>query len=146
MFGKSYGCKKFAISQFIKKGYQFLYLRRYQVELDKVFQKDNSGKDFFSDIRHEFPDNELTTKGHKFYVDNEIAGYAYRYTEAQDLKSSAGFENIKIIILDEYPIEKSRFRSYLPDEGMLLLGLFDSILRNRSDVRIFILGNAVERN
>ena len=27
---------------------------------------------------------------------------------------------------------------------MLLLGLFDSILRNRSDVRIFILGNATE--
>ena len=60
------------------------------------------------------------------------------------MKSSAGFENIKTIILDEYPIEKSRFRSYLPDEGMLLLGLFDSILRNRSDVRIFILGNATE--
>lgn len=72
-FGKSYGAKKFVIKQFLKKGYQFLYLRRYQVELDKVFQKDNSGKDFFSDIRSEFPDVDLTTKHHKFYVDNEIA-------------------------------------------------------------------------
>lgn len=144
VFGKSYGAKKFVVSRFLKKQEHFLYLRRYQVELDKVFQKDKSGKDFFSDIRKEFPNHELTTKGHKFYCNGEIFGYAYRYTEAQDLKSSAGFENIKTIILDEYPIEKSRFRSYLPDEGMLLLGLFDSILRNRSDVRIFILGNATE--
>lgn len=55
------------INRYLKKKEQFLYLRRYQVELDKVFQKDNSGKDFFSDIRPEFPDIELTTKGHKFY-------------------------------------------------------------------------------
>lgn len=71
--GKSYGAKKFVIKQFLKKGYQFLYLRRYQVELDKIFQKDNSGKDFFSDIRNEFPDDELTTKGHKFYINDQIA-------------------------------------------------------------------------
>ena len=145
-FGKSYGAKKFVINRWIKKKEQFLYLRRYQVELDKVFQKDSSGKDFFSDVRKEFPNQELKTKGHTFICNNEIFGYAYRYTEAQDLKSSAGFENIHTIIIDEYPIEKSRYRQYLPDEGMLLLGLFDSILRNRSDVRIFILGNATERN
>lgn len=89
VFGKSYGAKKFVVSRFLKKQEHFLYLRRYQVELDKVFQKDKSGKDFFSDIRHEFPDHELTTKGHKFYCNGEIFGYAYRYTEAQDLKSSA---------------------------------------------------------
>lgn len=28
--------------------------------------------------------------------------------------------------------------------GMILMGIFDSIIRNRSDVKIFILGNAVE--
>ena len=93
-FGKSYGAKKFVINRWIKKKEQFLYLRRYQVELDKVFQKDSSGKDFFSDVRKEFPKVELKTKGHTFICDNEIFGYAYRYTEAQDLKSSAGFENI----------------------------------------------------
>lgn len=114
--GKSYGAKKFVINRWIKKKEQFLYLRRYQVELDKVFQKDSSGKDFFSDVRKEFPKDELKTKGHTFICDNEIFGYAYRYTEAQDLKSSAGFENIHTIIIDEYPIEKSRYRQYLPDE------------------------------
>lgn len=28
--------------------------------------------------------------------------------------------------------------------GMILMGILDSVLRNRSDVKIFILGNAVE--
>ena len=69
-------------------------------------------------------------------------GYAKRMTEAQDLKSS-GYSNVKTIIIDEYPIEKGK-RYYLPSEGMLLMGIFDSIIRNRSDVKIFILGNAVE--
>lgn len=65
-------------------------------------------------------------------------------TEAQDLKSSV-YQNVKIIIIDEYPIEKNK-RYYLPNEGMILMGILDSIIRNRSDIKIFILGNAVERN
>lgn len=89
VFGKSYGAKKYVINRFLKRKEQFLYLRRYQVELDKVFQKDSSGKDFFSDVRSEFPNVELKTHGHKFICDGDVFGYAYRYTEAQDLKSSA---------------------------------------------------------
>ena len=54
-----------------------------------------------------------------------------------------GFENIKTIIIDEYPIEKNK-RYYLPDEGMILMSVFDSVIRNRNDIRIFILGNAVD--
>lgn len=63
-------------------------------------------------------------------------------TEAQDLKSSV-YQDVKTIIIDEYPIEKNK-RYYLKDEGMILMGIFDSIIRNRNDVKIFILGNAVE--
>lgn len=69
-------------------------------------------------------------------------GFAKRMTEAQDLKSSV-YQNVKTIIIDEYPIEKNK-RYYLPNEGMILMSIFDSIIRNRNDVKIFILGNAVE--
>ena len=41
-------------------------------------------------------------------------GFAKRMTEAQDLKSSV-YQNVKIIIIDEYPIEKNK-RYYLPNE------------------------------
>lgn len=141
--GKSYGAKKFVIKQFLKNRSQFLYLRRYENELKSVFEKDkNNPKDFFDDVKKDFPNIELQAKHKKFYIDGECFGFAKRMTEAQDLKSSV-YENIKIIILDEYPIEKNK-RYYLPDEGMILMNIFDSIIRNRNDVKIFILGNAVE--
>lgn len=139
--GKSYGAKKYVIKQFLKNGSQFLYLRRYDNELKSVFEK---GRDFFQDVSKDFKNIKLSTKNRKFFCNGECFGFAKRMTEAQDLKSSAGFENIKTIIIDEYPIEKNK-RYYLPDEGMILMGIFDSILRNRGDVKIFILGNAVER-
>ena len=142
--GKSYGAKKYVIKKYLKNRSQFVYLRRYENELKSVFEKDkNNPKDFFDDIKNEFENVELLAKRRKFYINNECFGFAKRLTEAQDLKS-ATFENVKTIIIDEYPIEKNK-RYYLPDEGMILMGIFDSIIRNRNDVKIFILGNAVER-
>lgn len=142
--GKSYGAKKYVIKQFLKNHSQFLYLRRYENEIKSVFEKDKSNpKDFFDDVKKDFPNIELESKKKKFYINDECFGYAKRMTEAQDLKSSSGFENIKTIIIDEYPIEENK-RYYLPNEGMILMGIFDSIIRNRSDIKIFILGNAVE--
>lgn len=84
----------------------------------------------------------LNGKNKMFYCDNEIFGFAKRMTEAQDLKSST-FEKVTTIIIDEYAIEKNK-RYYLPNEGMILAGIFDSIIRNRSNVKIFVLMNAVE--
>ena len=140
--GKSYGSKKFVIEQYLKKHAQFLYLRRYDNELKEIFELTKGQKDYFDDIKQEFPEHEFAAKGRKFYCDGEVFGYAKRMTEAQDLKSSV-YQNVKIIIIDEYPIEKNK-RYYLQNEGMILMGIIDSIIRNRSDIKIFILGNAVE--
>lgn len=144
--GKSYGAKKFVIDQFLKKGSQFIYLRRYDNEIKSVFEADTKNphnfKDFFDDIRQNYPEHNLEAKNRKFYVDGNCFGFAKRLTEAQDLKSSV-YQNVKTIIIDEYPIEKNK-RYYLPNEGMIIMGIFDSIIRNRNDIRIFILGNAVE--
>ena len=49
-------------------------------------------------------------------------GFAKRMTEAQDLKSSV-YQNVKIIIIDEYPIEKNK-RYYLPNERNDFNGYF----------------------
>ncbi len=140
--GKSYGSKKFVIEQYLKKHAQFLYLRRYDNELKEIFELTKGQKDYFDDIKYEFPEHEFAAKGRKFYCDGEVFGFAKRMTEAQDLKSSV-YQNVKIIIIDEYPIEKNK-RYYLQNEGMILMGIIDSIIRNRSDIKIFILGNAVE--
>ena len=137
--------KKFPKMIFLKKKHKFLYLRRYDNEIKTILEKDkNDPKDFFDDIKKEFEPHKLLANHRKFYIDDEVFGYAKRMTEAQDLKSSV-YQDVKTIIIDEYPIEKNK-RYYLKDEGMVLMGIFDSIIRNRNDVKIFILGNAVERN
>lgn len=121
--GKSYGAKKYVIDQFKKKKHRFLYLRRYENELKQVFNKDpNNPKDFFDDVKKEFPNQQLEAKNRKFYYNQECFGIAKRLTEAQDLKSGE-YSDIKTIIIDEYPIEKNK-RYYLPDEGMILMRAF----------------------
>ena len=65
-------------------------------------------------MAHEFPNHEFKAEKKKFYIDKEVCGYAKRLTEAQDLKSVT-FEDIKIIVFDEYAIEKNK-RYYLPSE------------------------------
>ena len=132
--GKTYGAKKYAIERFIKKKEQFIYLRRYHEEIKKAKDK------FFSDVGEEFQDHTFKTTGSKIYIDDTVAGYFVRLTQAQDFKGSA-FPEVTTIIFDEYPIEKNK-RTYLPNEGMIIMNILDSILRNRSNVRIFILGNA----
>ena len=145
-YGKSFSVKDYVINRYLKHKESFIYIRRYENELKSVFEHGSSGnqKDFFDDLKDKFPDHILQAKNKKFYCDNEVFGYAKRMTEAQDLKSSS-YQNITTIIIDEYPIEKGK-RYYLPNEGMILLGMFDSIIRNKeaSEVKIFILGNAVE--
>ena len=109
--GKSYGAKKYVIEQYNKKGAQFLYLRRYDNEIKEIFEKTKNQKDFFDDIKETFPEHKLKAATRKFYINGEIFGFAKRMTEAQDLKSSV-YQNVKTIIIDEYPIENTRHRHY----------------------------------
>ena len=52
--GKTYGAKKRAVKQFLDKGYQFVYLRRYKEELDETAES------YFNDIiiNNEFQAND----------------------------------------------------------------------------------------
>ena len=134
--GKTYSTSDFVTKQFIKKGHQFAYIRRYKTELKKAVPK------FFDALikNNEFPEHNLYNKGETFYIDDKIGGYSMTLSTAQDLKSS-NFSNVKYIIFDEFIIEEGQKR-YLPNEVENFLGLIESIARMR-DVKIFMLGNAV---
>ena len=134
--GKTYSLTKFVTKQFINKGYEFVYIRRYKTELSK------SIPNFFKPliINEEFKDHTMYTKGNKFYIDESLAGYGITLSTAQDFKS-ANFSNVKYIIFDEFIIEEGQ-KHYLKNEVESFLGLIESIARTR-DVKIFLLGNAV---
>lgn len=134
--GKTYGITKFVTKQFINKGEEFVYIRRYKSELAKATPE------FFKALitNEEFPDHELVVKGNKFLIDNKIAGYSFSLSTAQSLKST-NLPKVKYIIFDEAFIEAGQ-NHYLKNEVENFLGMIESIARTR-DVRIFILSNAV---
>lgn len=134
--GKTYSTSKFVTKQFIKKGEEFAYIRRYKTELKKSVPK------FFEPLiaNNEFEGHKLYASGDKFYIDGKVAGYSMTLSTAQDLKST-NFSNVKYIIFDEFIIEEGQ-KHYLKNEVENFLGLVETIARMR-DVKIFMLANAV---
>lgn len=135
--GKTYGAVKFVTKEFIKKGHQFVYLRRYKSDLKK------STPTFFDSLitNNEFPDHELKTKGNNFYIDGNLAGYALTLSTAQDLKS-ANFDKVKFVVFDEFIIDEGVRKYYLSNECEVFLNFLESTLRLKNDCRVFLLGNA----
>lgn len=134
--GKTYGASKFVVSQYLKKGEQFCYIRRYKPEIKKAVPN------FFESLinNEEFKGHTLTTKGNTFYCDGEVIGYAMTLATAQDLKSS-NFSKVKNIIFDEFIIEQGQKKYYLQNEVFTFLNLLETIGRLR-DIRVFMLANS----
>lgn len=135
--GKSYGLKKRAIKQFLDKGYQFVYLRRYQEEIDETAEQ------YFDDIllNNEFENVVIEYSGGKYFLNGELFGYAMALTKAKSYKSIA-FPLVYLIIFDEFLIEDNGYSRYLKNEVKQFLGFYMSIDRYRGCV-VFFLANAV---
>lgn len=138
--GKTYGAIKFAISDFLKNGHQFVYVRRYATELETAAPK------FFDAIieNKEFEGHEFKVKTSKkltrFYIDGKECGYALPLSTAMVLKSTS-FAKVKNIIFDEFIITTGTYH-YLKNEVHNFLDLIETIARLR-DVRVFCLANAL---
>lgn len=135
--GKTYGLKKRAIKQFLDKGYQFVYLRRFQEELDETAES------YFNDIilNNEFPTAKIEYKNGTYFVNDQIAGYAMALTKAKSYKSIS-YPLVYLIIFDEFLVEENGFARYLKNEVQQFLGLYMSIDRYRECV-VFFLANSV---
>lgn len=148
--GKSYGAKKVAIDNFIKKGEQFGYIRRYKDDLKKPMEQ------FFKDIEWEYPDYQFKVEGDKFYIRlkpvnekekwtvKDIAGYGFTLSTANN-KKSISYPNVTTLIFDEFLLEQGNQR-YLPNEVEKLLNLYETIARpgtNHPRVVLFLLANAI---
>lgn len=132
--GKTYGGKKLVIGRFKRKGAQFVWVRRYQTEIDTL-------SDFWADIRNAYPDDELTQKGNQLYINGELAGYLIALSTSMQLKSVA-FPLVQTIIMDEFIIDKGRI-NYLRNEVHVFMELFETIARMRDNVTAIFFGNAI---
>ena len=142
--GKTYFWKTFAVKRFLNKNKQFAYIRRYDTDLEASVGSSNDNK-FFEQIKNEFPDSTFkitkSKKVRKLYIDNKICGYALPLSAADSLKSSS-YENVDIIIYDEFQLKEGSTQHYLRNEPEIILDLIETIGRLR-DIRVFCLGNAI---
>ena len=141
--GKSYGAIVKAVKNFLKDGSQFVYLRRYNTELDTAVPK------FFDALieNDEFEGIELkvikSRNMSKFLVDGEVAGYAIALSTANILKSTS-FSRVNLIIFDEFIIDKGNYH-YLRNECEQTLDIIETIGRLR-DIKILFLGNSISQS
>ena len=147
--GKSFGCKKIVIDNFINNHEQFGYIRRYKDDVkDSILT-------FFDDIAYQYPDYEFMTNGMKLYMrekkdksakwtDDDIIGYGFVLSTANN-KKSISYPNITTLIFDEFLLDNG-FQKYIPDEPIKLLSLYETIARPSTPhpkVVLFMLANAI---
>lgn len=139
--GKTYGAKKKAISDYIRRKDQFIYLRRYSTELKSALPT------LFADIHHEFPGHEFRVNGSELHIKRpgekkwEIIGYGVALSKAQQKKSVA-YPNVKTIIFDEFIIEKGAVH-YLPEEAKAFNDFYSTVDRWKDKTRVLFLANSV---
>lgn len=131
--GKTYGCKMWAIDDFLSTGSQFVYLRRFKSELKSSFK-------FFDDILDRYPTTEFKLKGKAFTINGEEAGFYMSLSTAKTNKSVA-YPKVNKIIFDEFILDKG-MQHYLPDEVTNFLECYSTIARDR-DVTVMFVSNAI---
>lgn len=135
--GKTYALKKKAILNWVKNKQEFMYIRRYQTELDEVestlFNDIVANKDNF--------DLDIQYKNGCFLFNDEVSGYCVALSRSHYLKS-ASFPNVTLLIFDEFIIDSARSK-YLKNEVRTLLDLYETVARTREGVKIFLLANSL---
>lgn len=144
--GKTYGRKKKSIADAIRRGHQFIYMRRYKEELQLAKET------FFTDVQHNFPKHDFKTAGRMAYMspiserDEKkrkwvVIGFFVALSQAQSYKS-VDFSNVKTIIFDEFILEKAATH-YLPNEAILFNNFYSTVDRYKGKTRVYFLANSV---
>lgn len=142
--GKTYGAKKLAIKNYLRRGDQFIYLRRYRTELS------SSVRTFFDDVVTEFPGYGFKSDNGVFQLTRdpdsdkptwETIGYPAALSQSQS-KKSVSYPKVTLIVFDEFIIEKGSIR-YMPDEEVVFNNFYSTVDRYQDRVRVLFLANSV---
>lgn len=156
--GKTYSVLQYIIERFIKYGEQGAIVRRYLDDFKKkrasnlfdslisngVIEKLSNKK--YNTIVYDgarwFLANEYTDAKGKVVVEKCTSPLAYSYAiAAQEHDKGSSHPNITTIVFDEFI---SRM-GYFPDEFILFTQTVSTIVRERGNVTIFMLGNTVNK-
>lgn len=153
--GKTYATLEYGIKNFVKTGEQMAYIRRWREDLrgkraeslfanhvnNGLIEKLTEGK--FNEVFY------LSGKWFLSYFDAEsgkrvpdVTPFCYGFClSEQEHEKSSSYPNVTTIVFDEFLTR----RYYLPDEFMLFMNLLSTIIRQRDNVKVFMLGNTVNK-
>lgn len=151
--GKSYSVHEYAAEQFYKNGSQLAVVRRWQDDFTG-----KRGATMFDGIVNSGA-IERITKGEwtgiyyyssrwffcryedgKRVVNETPFAYGFAIT-SQEHDKSTSYPNVRTVLFDEFLTRGM----YLPDEFVMFCNVLSTIIRQRTDVKIFMLGNTVNK-
>lgn len=152
--GKTYAVLKYALERFVKHGEQLGIVRRWREdftgkrgatmwaaleengEIKKITGGEWTSIYYYSSRWYLCSIDEAG----KRVIDETPLAYGFSISSMEHDKSTS-FPRIKTIMFDEF---LSR-TAYLPDEFVLFMNVLSTIIRDRKDIKIFMLGNAVNK-
>ena len=153
--GKTFACLQYAIEDFVKNGNESAYLRRWKEDIigkraeqifsaisqSSIIQKITENE--YSDVvfyRGKFYLANYDTEKKRFIASKKPFCYAFALSDMEHDKSTS-YPRIKNIIYDEFLTRQY----YLPDEFVIYMNVLSTIIRDKKDVKIFMLGNTVNK-
>ena len=153
--GKTYATLKYGIEQYFKNGSQIAIIRRWQTDIrgnraSEVFKALLSNNEIYKISKGQY--QGIHYYGGKYYLcnygdngkaiynDNDVIAYPFSLSDTEHNKSIS-YPDIRTIIFDEFLTRLV----YLPDEFILFMNTISTIIRGRTDVKIFMLGNTVNK-
>lgn len=152
--GKTYSVLERFVERYARTGAQCAIIRRW----DEDF-KNKRGASMFSSLASDNKISKLTDGewsdtyyyAGKWYMcrydedgkritDDNVFCYAFSISSGEHDKSTS-YPHVKHILFDEFITRTA----YLPDEFVLYMNLLSTIIRERDDVEIFMLGNTVNK-
>ena len=153
--GKTYATLKYGLEQFFVDGSQIALIRRWQEDIrgkraTEVFSAllENgeierlskgeytgityySGKYFFCNYGDD---------GKPIYNQDDVFGFLFALSDTEHNKSIT-YPKVKTVLFDEFLTRGA----YLKDEFVLFMNTLSTLIRRRTDVKIFMLGNTVNK-
>lgn len=150
--GKTYSTLDYCLEEYCTKGHKLAIIRRYADDF-----RGKRGREMFSSlVKNDLVSKYTNGKWDNIYyysscwylckwddklnkriMDEEPFAYAFGISTGEHDKSTS-YPDICNILFDEFLA-----RAYLPDEFILFMNVLSTIIRDRDNIKIFMLGNTV---
>lgn len=153
--GKTYALLKQTLRDYFKDGSQAAYVRRWKEDItgrraQRLYSGINENgeveklsKGLFTGVHYwagKFYLCNYDDNGKAIYSDLDIIAFTFALSDGEHDKSTS-FPLIRTIIFDEFLTN----RLYLNDEFVLFMNTVSTIVRRREDVKVYMLGNTVNK-